>query len=152
MKGSCLCGAVVYQVRRFYPEIANCHCGMCRKFHGAAFATYGKVQVEDLQWLAKNCSKFLYHQVLLSGDSAQNMVLVCITSLLAKSSSFHWRWALWTRSQTEQWITVSSVTPGLNGREIIRVFRSMASGPRSSGPLMCFIPVIADTHIDYQGH
>lgn len=52
MKGSCLCGAVVYQVRRFYPEIANCHCGMCRKFHGAAFATYGKVQVEDLQWLA----------------------------------------------------------------------------------------------------
>lgn len=103
-------------------------------------------------WLAKNCSKFLYHQVLLSGDSAQNVVLVCITSLLAKTSSFHWCWALWTGSQTEQWITVSSVTPGLSGREIIRVFRSMTSGPRSSGPLMCFIPVIADTHIDYQGH
>ena len=51
MKGSCLCGAVVYQVHRFYPEIANCHCSMCRKFHGAAFATYGKVQTEDFEWL-----------------------------------------------------------------------------------------------------
>ena len=52
LKGSSLWGAVIYQVRRFHPEIANCHCVTCRKFHGAAFATYGKVQVEDLGWLA----------------------------------------------------------------------------------------------------
>ena len=52
MKGSCLCGGIRYEIRRFHPEIANCHCITCCKFHGAAFATYGKVQAEDLTWLA----------------------------------------------------------------------------------------------------
>ena len=51
MFGSCLCGEINYEVDCFSPEITNCHCGMCRKFHGAAFATYGKVQLKDFRWL-----------------------------------------------------------------------------------------------------
>jgi hypothetical protein len=81
MKGSCLCGAVVYQVRRFYPEIANCHCGMCRKFHGAAFATYGKVQVEDLQWLA---GKELLKVFVSSGIAERGFCSECGSSLYYK--------------------------------------------------------------------
>jgi hypothetical protein len=81
MKGSCLCGAVVYQVRRFYPEIANCHCGMCRKFHGAAFATYGKVQVEDLQWLA---GKELLKVFVSSGIAERGFCSQCGSSLYYK--------------------------------------------------------------------
>jgi len=81
MKGSCLCGAVVYQVRRFYPEIANCHCGMCRKFHGADFATYGKVQVEDLQWLA---GKELLKVFVSSGIAERGFCSQCGSSLYYK--------------------------------------------------------------------
>lgn len=51
MLGSCLCGQIKYEVACFDPEISNCHCAMCRKFHGAAYATYGKVQRQDFRWL-----------------------------------------------------------------------------------------------------
>jgi len=32
--------------------MAHCHCTMCRKFHGAAFATFGEALVEDFRWLS----------------------------------------------------------------------------------------------------
>src|SRR5437016_3555924 len=38
--GSCLCGAVRYEVDSPATQVDNCHCPMCRKQHGAAFATY----------------------------------------------------------------------------------------------------------------
>ena len=39
-QGSCLCGAVKYQVSAPLKAVSHCHCGKCRKAHGAAFATY----------------------------------------------------------------------------------------------------------------
>jgi len=50
-QGSCLCGAVRYQALEFQPHMAHCHCTMCRKFHGAAFATFGEVKAEDFRWV-----------------------------------------------------------------------------------------------------
>lgn len=41
--GACLCGAVHYDLNCEIVSASHCHCGMCRKFHGAAFATYGTV-------------------------------------------------------------------------------------------------------------
>lgn len=49
-KGSCLCSQVRFEVASFSERAANCHCSMCRKFHGAAFATL--VAVEQLNWLS----------------------------------------------------------------------------------------------------
>jgi len=48
-KGSCLCKGIKYEVTDFGPRAANCHCTMCRKFHGAAFGTL--VPVSGLNWL-----------------------------------------------------------------------------------------------------
>ena len=39
-QGSCLCGAVKYQVTAALKAVTHCHCSQCRKGHGAAFATY----------------------------------------------------------------------------------------------------------------
>lgn len=50
--GSCLCGAVRYEVAAVGPKMGHCHCSMCRKFHGAAFATYGEALSENFRWLA----------------------------------------------------------------------------------------------------
>jgi len=47
-KGSCLCGAVTFSVNTFSDQAANCHCTMCRKFHGAAYGTL--VGVSGLNW------------------------------------------------------------------------------------------------------
>ena len=38
--GSCLCGSVRWRMEGPYPRMTNCHCSMCRKAHGAPFATY----------------------------------------------------------------------------------------------------------------
>ena len=49
-KGSCLCGDIQFSVSGFSEKVANCHCTMCRKFHGAAFGTL--VGVNNLNWLS----------------------------------------------------------------------------------------------------
>lgn len=46
--GSCLCGKVKYQVLSEFKNVTNCHCNMCQKHHGAAFATYASVPIQDL--------------------------------------------------------------------------------------------------------
>jgi hypothetical protein len=48
MKGSCLCGAVQYDVDAAFEEIHHCHCSRCRKAHGAAFSTFGRIPAENL--------------------------------------------------------------------------------------------------------
>ena len=50
-KGQCLCGSVQYAVAKLEPRMAHCHCTMCRKFHGAAFATFGEARFENFTWL-----------------------------------------------------------------------------------------------------
>ena len=49
-KGSCLCGSISFATSGFSPLAANCHCIMCRKFHGAAFSTFGSF--DKLTWLS----------------------------------------------------------------------------------------------------
>ena len=39
-KGSCLCGHVRYEIQCEPEKVSHCHCTMCQKQHGAAFATY----------------------------------------------------------------------------------------------------------------
>jgi len=46
--GGCLCGAVHYDVRGPLREVVNCHCGMCRKFHGH-IAAYTNAALEDVR-------------------------------------------------------------------------------------------------------
>ncbi|HCA63195.1 MAG TPA: GFA family protein, partial [Pseudomonas sp.] len=41
--GSCLCGVVRYRIDAPIDALTHCHCKMCRKAHGAAFATYASV-------------------------------------------------------------------------------------------------------------
>ena len=43
IRGSCLCGAVRYEIDGPFASASHCHCGQCRKGHGAAFASYGLV-------------------------------------------------------------------------------------------------------------
>lgn len=49
--GQCLCGEIKYQVDKIEPKMAHCHCKMCRKFHGAAFATFGEAKIENFHWI-----------------------------------------------------------------------------------------------------
>jgi len=48
--GQCLCGLIQYSVDKIQPKMAHCHCSMCRKFHGAAFSTFGEAKKEHFHW------------------------------------------------------------------------------------------------------
>ena len=50
MKGSCLCGAVTYEVTRLGP-IGHCHCKTCRKAHAARYTSTARAQRADFRWL-----------------------------------------------------------------------------------------------------
>ncbi len=50
-RGSCLCGVVKFEVDEFLPQAAHCHCSMCRKFHGASYATIAAVHRSRFRWL-----------------------------------------------------------------------------------------------------
>ncbi len=50
--GQCLCGRIKYRVDAIEPKMGHCHCTMCRKFHGSAFATYGEAKQENFHWLS----------------------------------------------------------------------------------------------------
>ncbi|KAA0974590.1 hypothetical protein FQ185_11730 [Pseudomonas sp. ANT_H12B] len=47
-QGSCLCGAVSYEIKSRPKALSHCHCNQCRESHGAAFASYGSVLRTDL--------------------------------------------------------------------------------------------------------
>jgi hypothetical protein len=50
--GSCLCGAVRFQVTAPFEEMHHCHCSMCRRSHGAAFATFARTTRDSLHLLS----------------------------------------------------------------------------------------------------
>src|SRR5713226_5823553 len=49
VSGSCLCAAVRYEVEGPATEVTHCHCWMCRKQHGAAFASYAGYPIDHLR-------------------------------------------------------------------------------------------------------
>ena len=63
-KGSCLCGQIRFEVDEFGPLTGNCHCSMCRKFHGAAYATIAEAHRSHFRWTAG--------EELLKGYTADN--------------------------------------------------------------------------------
>ncbi|WP_206483936.1 GFA family protein [Thalassotalea sp. G2M2-11] len=48
VKGSCLCGAIEYQVALIEDKIFNCHCQFCRKAHGADYVTLALADNQSL--------------------------------------------------------------------------------------------------------
>jgi len=52
IRGSCLCKGVQFEISGRLGRASHCHCSMCRKAHGAAFATYAGVRKGDLKWVS----------------------------------------------------------------------------------------------------
>jgi len=52
LQGACLCGAVTYQVTGPFNMMVHCHCSMCRKHHGSAFATFVGAPLMGFKWLS----------------------------------------------------------------------------------------------------
>jgi hypothetical protein len=80
-RGSCLCGSIRFEVDAFEPRTGNCHCSMCRKFHGAAYATIAEAKRENFRWTAG--------RDLLKGYTAANGTTRSFCSDCGSSLTFH---------------------------------------------------------------
>ena len=52
LPGSCLCGAVRYEIDGLDMPVGHCHCATCRKAHASAFTTTAGVLREHFRWMA----------------------------------------------------------------------------------------------------
>jgi hypothetical protein len=50
--GVCLCGTVQYELAGPFHTMLHCHCSMCRKHHGASFATFVAAPHAGFRWLS----------------------------------------------------------------------------------------------------
>jgi len=48
--GTCLCESVSWEITEPVDSTYHCHCSMCRKTHGASFATYSFVPFDQVKW------------------------------------------------------------------------------------------------------
>ena len=50
-KGGCLCGKVRFEILAGIDDIIYCHCSLCRKAQGSAFATNGNVDADAFRFV-----------------------------------------------------------------------------------------------------
>ena len=60
MTGSCLCGDIAFAIDGPVEMVGHCHCSMCRKSHGSAFATLAAVSTEDFRWTRREARVTVY--------------------------------------------------------------------------------------------
>lgn len=51
VEGSCLCGAVRYEIDALASPIGFCHCHTCQKAHSSAFAPTARIEPTQFRWL-----------------------------------------------------------------------------------------------------
>ncbi len=83
-KGQCLCGSIKYVVNKIEPKMGHCHCTMCRKFHGAAFATFGEAKVANFHWIQ---GQELLKTYTAPNDTKRKFCRNCGSSLIFVSSN-----------------------------------------------------------------
>ena len=125
LQGQCLCGAIKYQVDAIGPKMGHCHCSMCRKFHGAAFATYGEATKTNFKWLegahllkafkapngtvrqfCENCGSSMTFQAATGIDDVVEFSLGTLDSYLDAKPDVH----IYTESKAS-WYDISDALP-----------------------------------------
>jgi len=51
-KGSCLCGTVKFELHGGISDIVYCHCSLCRKAQGSAYATNGFAEKAEFKFIS----------------------------------------------------------------------------------------------------
>ncbi len=50
--GTCLCGDISWEIGSDVALLVNCHCSICRKVHGSAYATFALTDKRNLRWVS----------------------------------------------------------------------------------------------------
>lgn len=83
INGSCLCQAIKYQIEGELLSLGHCHCKMCQRFHGTAYATYGMTSKASFSILQGESSL----QTVQSSDEVQRQFCGACGSPLSYENS-----------------------------------------------------------------
>jgi hypothetical protein len=83
LTGSCLCGAVRFEITGPFLRASHCHCSRCRKHSGTAVCTQGRVRREDFRLLSGEASISTYHPA--PGAAVKAFCITCGSSLFGGS-------------------------------------------------------------------
>jgi hypothetical protein len=81
--GSCLCGAVTYEIAGALPPIQLCHCSMCRRASGAGFATNMPLRAADFRITAGEAALKIYRS---SGGKERLFCGECGSPIISRSA------------------------------------------------------------------
>ena len=85
LTGSCMCGAVNYEINKRPLLTVNCHCTICRKGNGSSFSTYASV-LESSFSIVKGGDKI---QNFALGDKGEkNFCSVCGSPIFNKNEKY----------------------------------------------------------------
>lgn len=82
--GSCLCGAVRYEISGPIRSIVYCHCSQCRKAQGSAFAANGIVQTADFKILTGEDALTAYES---TPGQRKYFCKICGSPILSRTAS-----------------------------------------------------------------
>ena len=88
-EGSCLCGKVMYKITCEPSKVSHCHCNMCQKQHGAAFATYASLPKANLEYLSGQNLLFDYSS---SGNISRKFCSNCGSNIECSGSPDYPDW------------------------------------------------------------
>jgi hypothetical protein len=83
-KGSCLCGAINIELTGSIESIIHCHCSLCRKNSGTAYATNGFVNTKDLRVIDPE-NKLTYFE--FKEGKLRHFCSVCASPIFSSNSS-----------------------------------------------------------------
>jgi len=81
--GSCLCGAVRFEITGPFLRASHCHCSRCRKHSGTAVCTQGRVRRQDFRLLSGEASIRVYRPA--PGAAVKAFCITCGSSLFGGS-------------------------------------------------------------------
>jgi len=81
--GSCLCGAVQFEVEPPSLFCGHCHCSICRRAHGAGYVTWFAVPTERFRLLAGTERLVRYRS---SDHGTRSFCGICGSSLFCEST------------------------------------------------------------------
>ena len=59
-EGGCVCGSVRYEASGEPLWAIHCHCGICKRHTGAAFATFVCFPLKDITWIKGELSEYQF--------------------------------------------------------------------------------------------
>ncbi|MDO6763072.1 GFA family protein [Agarivorans sp. 1_MG-2023] len=83
-QGSCLCGAIQVEISGGINSIIHCHCSLCRKNSGTAFATNGFVATKGFKVL-KGVEGFGHYQT--SPGKVRHFCKVCASPIYSSNQA-----------------------------------------------------------------